>query len=45
MCAYQVDDIFADMDKEWMTELLASHDAVLYLPKLSNGIALDVRKQ
>jgi hypothetical protein len=45
MCAYQNDDIFADMDKEWMPELLASHDSVLYLPKLSNGIALDVRKQ
>jgi hypothetical protein len=44
MCAYQVDHIFSDMDKEWMAELLTSHDAVLFLPKLSNGIALDVRK-
>ena len=45
MCAYLVDHIFEDMDKGWMAELLASHDAALFLPKLSNGIALDVRKQ
>jgi DcmR-like sensory protein len=44
MCAYQVDDIFAAIDKEWMAELLATHDAVIYLPKLSNGIGLDIRK-
>jgi hypothetical protein len=44
MCAYQVDDILARMDEEWMKQLLISHDAVLFLQKLSNGIALDIKK-
>jgi hypothetical protein len=44
MCVYQVNDILASMDEEWMKQLLDSHDAVLFLRKLSNGIALDIRK-
>lgn len=44
MCPYQLDDIDAQMDKKWMEDVLNSHDAVLFMPKLSNGIALDLRK-
>jgi hypothetical protein len=44
MCVYQVDNIAASMDEDWMAQLLDSHDLVLFLPKSSNGIALDVRK-
>jgi hypothetical protein len=44
MCPYQLDDIDAQMDRQWMADVLNSHDAVLFLPKLSNGIALDLKK-
>jgi hypothetical protein len=44
MCAYQVDNIHASLNETWMAQLMESHDAVLFLPKLSNGIALDLRK-
>ena len=44
MCVYQVDNIFKAMDEEWMAQLLDSHEAALLLPKLSNGIALDLRR-
>lgn len=44
LCAYQVDNISAKMDKEWMKELLTNHDAVLFLPAMSNGLALDLKK-
>ncbi len=44
MCTYQVNDILASMDEEWMKRLLDNHDAILFLRKLSNGIALDIRK-
>lgn len=44
MCAYQINNILTSMDEEWMKELLVSHDAVLFLRKLTNGIALDIRK-
>ncbi len=43
LCPYQLDDIDAHMDKRWMEDVLKSHDAVLFMPKLSNGIALDLR--
>jgi hypothetical protein len=43
MCIFQVDDILASMDEEWMKQLLFSHDAVLFLRKLSNGIALSLK--
>lgn len=44
MCAYQVNNISGSMGEEWMKQLLVSHDAVLFLTSLSNGIALDIRK-
>lgn len=44
MCEYYLDDITGSMDEHWMKHLLATHDAVLFLRKLSNGIALDIRK-
>ncbi|HEX7032940.1 MAG TPA: MEDS domain-containing protein [Nitrososphaera sp.] len=43
LCPYQLDDIDAHMGKRWMEDMLKSHDAVLFMPKLSNGIALDLR--
>jgi hypothetical protein len=43
MCPYHLDNIDAQMDKKWMEDVLNHHDAVLFLPKLSNGIALDLR--
>jgi hypothetical protein len=44
MCIFQVHDILASMEQGWMKELVTSHDAAIYLPRLSNGVALDVRK-
>jgi hypothetical protein len=44
MCIFQVHDIQASMEQEWMEQLITNHDAVIFLRKLSNGIALDVRK-
>ncbi|HEX7033359.1 MAG TPA: hypothetical protein VF172_10200 [Nitrososphaera sp.] len=44
MWTYQVDSISEAMNEEWMAQMLDSHEAVLFLPKLSNGIALDLRK-
>ena len=43
MCAYQVESIMEQLDKPWMESLLMSHDAVLFLPKFSNGLALDLK--
>lgn len=44
MCTYQVDSISEALNKEWMAQVLDSHEAALLLPKLSNGVALDLRK-
>jgi hypothetical protein len=44
MCTFQVDNILGSMNEEWMKAILRSHDAVLFLRKLSDGIALDIRK-
>jgi hypothetical protein len=44
MCIFEVHDIQASMEEEWMEELITHHDAVIFLPKLANGIALDTRK-
>ncbi len=43
ICPYHLDNIDAQMEKKWMEDVLNNHDAVLFLPKLSNGIALDLR--
>ncbi len=43
LCPYQLDDIDAHMDKQWMEDVLKNHDAVLFMPKLSNGIALNLK--
>lgn len=40
ICPYHVDDIFESLDKQWMAELVRNHDAVIYLPRNSNGVAL-----
>jgi hypothetical protein len=40
ICPYRVDDVFESLEKEWMQELLINHDAVIYAPKNSNGLAL-----
>jgi hypothetical protein len=45
MCFYQLDDINSHMNKQWMADLLEIHDAVLYLPKLSNGFVLNLKKE
>ncbi len=44
MCHYQVDNIEVELDKQWMEDMLNSHDAMIFLRKLSNGLALDLRK-
>jgi hypothetical protein len=44
MCAYQVKDLIAAINEDWMAELLTTHDVVLFLPRFSNGFALDIRK-
>lgn len=44
MCTYQVDSISEVMNGEWIAQVLDSYYAALFLPKLSNGIALDLRK-
>ena len=44
MCTYQVNNILENMTEDWMKQVLGSHDAVMFLPKLSNGIALNTRK-
>ena len=40
MCAYHIKDIAAEMEKEWMIELLRNHDVALFLREFSNGLAL-----
>ena len=44
-CVYWIDDIMAVIDEQWMRELLIDHDAVLFLRKFTNGIALDLTKR
>lgn len=44
MCKYQMDDIIDSMSEDFMKQLLDSHDAVLFLRKFQNGIAMDIRK-
>lgn len=43
-CVYWVENIRAVMDEEWMRALLMDLDAVLYLRKFTNGIALDITR-
>jgi hypothetical protein len=40
-----MDNINAHMNNQWMADILNSHDAVLFLPKLSNGIALSLKRE
>jgi hypothetical protein len=42
ICPYHVDNILESLDKPWMAELIQNHDAVIYLPRNSNGIALNL---
>jgi hypothetical protein len=42
ICPYHVDDILDSLDKPWMAELVRSHDGVIYLPRNSNGVALNL---
>ena len=44
MCKYQIDDIMDSMSEDFMKQLLDTHDAVLFLRKFQNGIAMDIRK-
>lgn len=40
VCPYHVDDIFESLEKDWMKELLLHHDAVIYVRRNYNAIAL-----
>lgn len=40
ICPYKVDNILESLEEGWMARLLLSHDAVIYLPKFSSGVAL-----
>jgi MEDS: MEthanogen/methylotroph, DcmR Sensory domain len=45
ICSYQMDNVNAHMNNQWMADILNSHDAVLFLSKLSNGIALSLKRE
>jgi len=44
LCCYPIADIDAALDRPWMKTLLKSHQGVIYLPKLSNGVALNISR-
>lgn len=45
ICSYRLNNIQESLDNEdkWVTELLLSHDAVIYLPRNGSGVALRLR--
>jgi hypothetical protein len=44
LCCYPIADIDATLDRPWMKTLLKSHQGVIYMPRLSNGVALNISK-
>jgi hypothetical protein len=45
ICTYRLNNISEALDKQelWVKELIQSHDAVIYLPRNGNGLALRLR--
>jgi hypothetical protein len=45
ICTYRLNNISEALDKQelWVKELIQSHDAVIYLPKNGNGLALRLK--
>lgn len=44
ICTYYLDDILSALAKDvWMKELVESHDAVIYLRRNRNGIAIRLK--
>lgn len=44
ICPYPVDDLVKSLDEEWMRELLLCHDAVIYVRRNFNAIALNLAR-
>jgi hypothetical protein len=42
LCPYYIDNIEKCMNEKWIENLLGNHHAVIFAPKLSNGIALNL---
>lgn len=45
ICTYRLNSIAESLDKQelWVKELIQSHDAVIYLPRNGNGLALKLK--
>lgn len=42
LCCYHVDDLNQVFERPWMGALLKNHQGVIYVPKFSNGVALNI---
>jgi hypothetical protein len=42
MCSYHIKNIISDIRGEWMRNMLLNHQNVIFLPKLSNGLVLNL---
>ncbi len=42
LCHYYLQNIESHMEEKWMIDLLQSHHAVIFVPKSSNGVALNL---
>jgi hypothetical protein len=40
ICPYHVNNLQESLHEEWVEKLVLNHDAVIYLPKNSNGLAM-----